>query len=106
MASYSSRPILHVKSGLGPGASSRAYTVIDEVIRFGEAPRRADLKDAYKKAGTAFRGQLEQHFVVLRDQEFVNRGMGPKRGKRDRDEEGETSGNASKSKKLSLDSDY
>ena len=99
VASYSSRPILHVKSGSGPGASSRAYTFIDGVIRFGEALRRADLEDAYKKAGSAFRGQLEQHFVVLRDQEVVNRSSGPKRGKRDREEEGETSGNATKSKK-------
>jgi hypothetical protein len=38
--------------------------------------------------------------VVLRDQEFVVRGSGPKRGKREREEEGETSGNATKNKKL------
>jgi hypothetical protein len=100
VASYSSRPILHVKSGSGPGTSNRAYTFIDGVIRFGEVLRRSDLEDAYKKAGSAFRGQLEQHFVVLRDQEFVVRGSGPKRGKREREEEGETSGNATKNKKL------
>ena len=46
---------------------NRAYTFTDAIIRFGQILNKHDLDDAYKRAGTAFRGQLEQHFVVLRD---------------------------------------
>ena len=91
VASYSSRPILHVKSGTGPTAPSRAYTFIDAVIKFGKGLRREDLDEAYKKAGSAFRGQLEQHFVVLRDPEITVRQPAPnpkaKSGKREREED-------------------
>jgi hypothetical protein len=69
VAAYSSRPILHVrtKTGKGEEAVNRAYTFTDAIIRFGQILNKHDLDDAYKRAGTAFRGQLEQHFVVLRD---------------------------------------
>jgi len=69
VAAYSSRPILHVrtKTGRGDEAVNRAYTFTDAIIRFGQILNKHDLDDAYKRAGTAFRGQLEQHFVVLRD---------------------------------------
>jgi hypothetical protein len=69
VAAYSSRPILHVrtKTGKGDEVINRAYTFTDAIIRFGETLKKQDLDEAYKRAGTAFRGQLEQHFVVLRD---------------------------------------
>jgi hypothetical protein len=69
VAAYSSRPILHVrtKTGKGEEVVNRAYTFTDAIIRFGQILNKQDLDDAYKRAGTAFRGQLEQHFVVLRD---------------------------------------
>jgi hypothetical protein len=69
VASYSSRPILHVKT-MRAGSSevtSRAFTFVDAVIRYGSVLAQEDLEEAYKKAGSAFKGQLEQHFVVLRE---------------------------------------
>jgi len=69
VASYSSRPILHVKTTKPNGeAISRAYTFVDSIVKFGERLVQQDLEEAYKKAGSAFRGQMEQHFIVLRDQ--------------------------------------
>ena len=68
VAAYSSRPILHVRSqGKSGEVTNRAYTFIDSIIKFGKVLLRSDLDDAYRQAGTAFRGQLEQHFVVLRE---------------------------------------
>lgn len=68
VASYSSRPILHVKTTKPGGDSiSRAYTFVDSIVKFGSILVQQDLDEAYKKAGSAFRGQMEQHFVVLRD---------------------------------------
>jgi len=69
VAAYSSRPILHVrtKSGRGDEVINRAYTFTDAIIKFGQCLVKQDLDEAYKRAGTAFRGQLEQHFIVLRE---------------------------------------
>jgi hypothetical protein len=67
VAAFSSRPILHVKS-IGSGDSNiRAFTFIDAIIRYGAVLVQADLDEAYRRAGSAFRGQLEQHFVVLHE---------------------------------------
>jgi hypothetical protein len=67
-----------------------------------------DLSEAYKKAGTAFRGQIEQHFVVLnegqsyqqqpRPQPTVGRGGNGKR-RRDDEEAGTSSGKGAKTRK-------
>jgi hypothetical protein len=69
VASYSSRPILHVKTSRAGSSEviSRAYTFVDTIIRYGSILNLEDLEEAYKKAGSAFKGQLEQHFVVLRE---------------------------------------
>jgi hypothetical protein len=101
VAAYSSRPILHVRNGAGAGAINRAYTFIDAVIKFGVALRFEDLDEAYRKAGVAFRGQLEQHFVVLREPVAFAPRMesGARRGKRDREEEPVPSGSESRAKK-------
>jgi hypothetical protein len=45
----------------------RAFTFIDAIIRYGAVLVQADLDEAYRRAGSAFRGQLEQHFVVLHE---------------------------------------
>jgi hypothetical protein len=37
-------------------------------VRFGANLAMAELEEAYKKAGAAFKGQLQQNFVVLWDQ--------------------------------------
>ena len=94
VAAYSSRPILHVRSQTGRGTEviNRAFTFIDSIIRFGSVLVRSDLDDAYRRAGTAFKGQLEQHFVVLKEWGATGGVRPPGRsGKRPRDETGESS---------------
>jgi hypothetical protein len=58
IASYSSRPILHVKTSRAGTSevTSRAYTFVDSIIRYGSILNLQDLDEAYKKAGSAFRG--------------------------------------------------
>lgn len=69
VAAYSSRPILHVrtKNAAGQEVTNRAYTFIDAVIRYFKVLVDQDLDEAYKRAGNAFKGTMEQHFVVLRE---------------------------------------
>ena len=67
VAAYSSRPVLHIKSG--EGQRPYALTFADAVARFGGEVAQGGLDEAYKRAGRAFNGQLEQHFVVLKDKE-------------------------------------
>jgi hypothetical protein len=111
VASYSSRPILHVKTNQTRGEPiSRAYTFIDAVIKFGKSLVYEDLGEAYRRAGTAFRGQMEQHYVVLREEVAGSRSFEPKgtepnpakrwpnSGKRGRENEGDGAGSTSTSK--------
>ena len=65
VAAYSSRPVLHIKSG--EGQRPFALTFSDAIARFGMDVTQDGLGEAYKRAGRAFTGQLEQHFVVLRE---------------------------------------
>ena len=69
VAAYSSRPILHVrtKNAAGVEVATRAFTFIDAIIRYNQILVDQDLEEAYKRAGNAFKGQLEQHFVILRE---------------------------------------
>jgi len=67
VAAYSSRPILHVREIGKPESSNRAFTFIDAILRYGGSVGQDDLEEAYKRAGSAFKGQLEQHFVVLKE---------------------------------------
>jgi hypothetical protein len=100
VASYSSRPILHVKTASTSGEPiSRAYTFIDAVARYGGVVVQPDLDEAYKRAGSAFRGTMEQHFVVLHKFGPATRGEEHtvRSGKRGRDEE--QSGSSSKQQK-------
>ena len=63
---YASRPVIHVKP---KSANQRPLWLCfsDALVRYGSGLRESDLGDAYRKAGIAFRGQLEQNFVVLHD---------------------------------------
>jgi len=100
VASYSSRPILHVRTtGKGGEVSNRAYTFIDSIIKYGKLLLRCDLDEAYRRAGTAFRGQLEQHFVVLRETGPAGGGVTAPGRKRRRADSGETS-SSSRPKKV------
>jgi hypothetical protein len=102
VAAYSFRPILHVRStGKSGEVTNRAYTFIDSIIKYGKILLRCDLDEAYRQAGTAFRGQLEQHYVVLHESGPVGgNGGGPtgnaRPGKRPRADSGETSARSKK----------
>ena len=63
---YASRPVLHIKP---KDQTHRAMwlSFSDALLRYGSGLKETDLGDAYRKAGVAFRGQLEQNFVVLHD---------------------------------------
>jgi hypothetical protein len=67
VSAFLSRPMLHVKPKGGEGPRPVAYTFSDALSKYGENLRRDDLGDAYKRAGIAFKGQLQQNFVVLHD---------------------------------------
>jgi hypothetical protein len=46
-----------------------SFTFIDSAARYGREMVEGELEDAYRRAGRAFQGQLQQTFVVLRDRE-------------------------------------
>ena len=64
--SYSSRPILQIKDREGR-KRPMSLGFADAISRFGKGLREGDLAGAYRKAGTAFGGQMQQTFVVLHD---------------------------------------
>jgi hypothetical protein len=73
VSAYSSRPIMHVR----PKDTSQrpnAYTFSDAITRFGSDLVVSDLSDAYRRAGAAFKEQLQQNFVVLHDEQEGNVG--------------------------------
>jgi hypothetical protein len=71
---YSSRPTLQVKDKTGK-RRPLSLGFADALGRYGKGLREDDLVSAYRKAGTAFGGQLQQNFVVLHDRK--NNGKGP-----------------------------
>ena len=78
VSAYSSRPVLHVvdKSGI---QKPYALTFADALTRYKGEVNEDLLGEAYRRAGTSFKGQLEQHFVVLREagvQGGYQRGLG------------------------------
>jgi hypothetical protein len=63
--------MMHIKKA---GASVvtrplRSFTFIDAVSRFSKVLSKDELSGAYDRAGVAFKGQLEQTFVVLNDED-------------------------------------
>ena len=71
---YSSRPTLQVKDKSGK-RRPLSLGFADALGRYGKGLREDDLVSAYRKAGAAFGGQLQQNFVVLHDRK--KNGMGP-----------------------------
>jgi len=45
-----------------------AYTFGDAVERYGNVVNEDELSEAYRRSGTSFKGQLKQHFVVLKEE--------------------------------------
>jgi hypothetical protein len=70
VVSFISRPVMHIKLKSDKnGFPSKSYTFIDAVKQFGAKLIQSDLLSAYAKAGNAFKGQLEQNFVVLKEED-------------------------------------
>jgi hypothetical protein len=62
---FIARPVLHVKKR--SNNTQRSYTFVDSVSFYGHLLRPVDLGIAYKRAGKAFDGQLQQNFIVLNE---------------------------------------
>ena len=67
VSAFVSRPVIHSRSGDGLTRLG-TFNFSDSLVRFGANLVMAELEEAYKRAGAAFKGQLQQNFVVLRDQ--------------------------------------
>ena len=70
---FISRPVLRYVSR-DPAVSlcagtGRSYSFVDSVSRFGDLVHGYELSSAYKRAGTTFKGAMEQYFVILREAE-------------------------------------
>ncbi len=68
---YASRSVLYVKPK-NQDHKSMWIAFSDALVRYGSGLLELDLGEAYKKAGVAFRGQLEQNFVVLHERMVVH----------------------------------
>jgi hypothetical protein len=70
-----SKPVLQVRpkevSGNG-NIETRTYTFTDAISKYGHLLKQFELGEAYRRAGTSIKGQLEQQFVVLREQVQVS----------------------------------
>ena len=72
---FSSRPVLQIRQRDG-SRPPLTLTFADAVGRFGAKLKDADLAGAYRRAGRAFSGELEQNFVVLTDPVAIKMGRG------------------------------
>ena len=63
--SYTSRPVLKIKNTKTQRTSVHTFT--DAILRFGKKMDLNNIEDAYRRAGSAFKGTMEQNFVVLSD---------------------------------------
>jgi hypothetical protein len=66
---FISRPVMHVRptENAEPGRPDMTYTFVDAAVKFGHLVKQAELGEAYRRAGTAFKGQLAQNFIVLKE---------------------------------------
>jgi hypothetical protein len=71
VSAFASRPMLHVRSSEAD-TRQMAFSFADALGRYGKRLRQSDLGDAYRRAGNAFKGQLQQNFVVLYDSQSGN----------------------------------
>ena len=68
---FTSRPVLQVRRKDGHG--QYALTFVDAISRFGAGITKGELQVAYGRARESFKGQMQQNFVVLHDNEGVQR---------------------------------
>ncbi len=71
VVAFISRPVMHVKSNTGATnvMVPKTFTFVDAVAQYGHAMLQFELADAYRRAGTSFKGQMEQMFVILRERD-------------------------------------
>jgi hypothetical protein len=67
VSAFISRPVIHVRSKDG-GARLGVFNFSDAIVRFSSNLTVSELEEAYRRAGSAFKGQLQQNFVVLTEQ--------------------------------------
>jgi hypothetical protein len=67
VSAFVSRPVIHLRSRDGDSRLG-IFNFSDALVRFGENLTVNELGEAYRRAGNAFRGQLQQKFVVLNEQ--------------------------------------
>jgi hypothetical protein len=67
VSAFVSRPMIHVRTKEG-GSRVGSYNFSDALTRYGAKLNQKELNAAYKRAGSAFKGQLQQFFVVLSEQ--------------------------------------
>ena len=79
VSAFVSRPVLHVRSKEG-GIRMGTFNFSDALARYGANLTEKNLTEAYKRAGSAFKGQLQQNFVVLTERGLVNAMAGPSGG--------------------------
>jgi hypothetical protein len=65
-SAFVSKPVLHIRSK-GEGLRLGIYNFSDALTCYGENLTAGELCEAYKRAGAAFKGQLQQSFVVLNE---------------------------------------
>ena len=62
---FASRPVLQLR--IKTEDRTMAFTFSDAIARYGGDLVEGELGEAYRRTGTAFRGQLQQNFVVLHE---------------------------------------
>jgi hypothetical protein len=65
---FVSRPVLQIRAKeSGSTAEARSFSFTDAVAKYGHLLKQFELADAYRRAGSHFKGQLEQQFLVLKE---------------------------------------
>jgi hypothetical protein len=66
VSEFVSRPVIHSSSCDGTSKFG-TFNFSDSLVRFGSSLTMTELEEANKRAGAAFKGLLQQNFVVLTD---------------------------------------
>jgi hypothetical protein len=69
VSAFVSRPMIHVRSKEGRTRVG-SYNFSDALTRYGANLTQKELNPACKRAGSAFKGQSQQNFVVLSEHGF------------------------------------
>ena len=90
VSAFNSRPVIRIREH----ATQREYalTFADAVGKYGSLIKEENLMEAYKRAGTAFKFQMEQHFVVMKEHPMWIHQQGDQINRKRRIEHQETQG--------------